>query len=506
MNMNRNILILAGVATLADFVSGCCEIHERPNILFVISDDQSWPYTSAYGSGCVHTPGFDFVAGHGTLFSNAYVTSPGSSPSRASLLTGLYPWQIEEAGTHASSFPAEYACFPDVLADNGYAIGYTGKGWGPGNWKISGRQHNPAGPVYNDILIEPPYTGISSIDYSSNFAAFLDGIDSGTPFCFWLGGHEPHRPYEKMSWIKAGDSLDVAEVPGFLPDANEVKSDILDYAVEIEWFDSHLVKCIKELDRRGKLDNTIIIVMSDNGMSFPHAKANCYDAGIHVPLAVCWGGKWINSEPEKHLVSSVDIFPTLLDATGINWEGCSALQGQSLIPLLEGEDDKWKDENIFAGRERHSCSRHNNLGYPVRCVRSEDWLLIRNFCPERYPAGDPQSFEGKAKSRIVTAYYDIDAAPSKEYLIKHGAEKEVEKYFRAAVGLRPEYELFCLSTDPDCMVNLAEDKTCAAVLDSLKILLDAKLHETGDPRVGGNPEIWETYPRLEGKMREFPAN
>lgn len=504
MNRNGNILVLAGMAPLAISVSGCGGIHEKPNILFVIVDDQSWPYASAYGSRCVHTPGFDYVAEHGTLFTNAYVTSPGSSPSRASILTGLYPWQIEEAGTHASSFPSDYVCFPDVLSDNGYATGYTGKGWGPGNWEISGRPHNPAGPVFNGILLDPPYSGISKIDYSANFTAFLDSIGEETPFCFWLGGHEPHRPYENMSWIKAGDSLDTAEVPGFLPEADEVKSDILDYAVEIEWFDSHLVKCLDELDRRGMLDNTIIIVTADNGMSFPHAKANCYDAGIHVPLAACWADKWRNSEPEDHIVSSIDIFPTLLDAAGIEWTGRDRLQGESLTDLLEGHADIRKNEDIFAGRERHSCSRHGNLGYPVRCVRSGEWLLIRNFHPERWPAGDPLAFDRKGKT--VTAYYDMDAAPSKDYLTDHRTEPGVKEYFEAAVGLRPEYELYCLTSDPDCMDNMAYDRECRTILDSLKTILDAKLRKTGDPRVGDDPEIWETYPRLEGKMREFPEN
>lgn len=90
-------------------------VTNRPNILFVISDDQSYPHASAYGSSLVKTPGFDLVAQNGWLFNNAFVTSPGSSPSRASILTGLYPWQIEEAGTHASSFPVDYKCFPDLL-------------------------------------------------------------------------------------------------------------------------------------------------------------------------------------------------------------------------------------------------------------------------------------------------------------------------------------------------------------------------------------------------------
>ena len=139
-----------------------------PNILFVISDDQSYPHASAYGSPIAKTPAFDFVARNGWLFNNAFVTSPGSSPSRASILTGLYPWQIAEAGTHASSFPAEYKCFPDILAEAGYHVGCTGKGWGPGDWKISGRKHNPAGPEYNKRHIQPPFKGVSNTDYYQN--------------------------------------------------------------------------------------------------------------------------------------------------------------------------------------------------------------------------------------------------------------------------------------------------------------------------------------------------
>lgn len=137
---NKHILSTLVSSLLIPQVSAA--VTSKPNILFVISDDQSYPHASAYGSSLVKTPGFDLVAQNGWLFNNAFVTSPGSSPSRASILTGLYPWQIEEAGTHASSFPIDYECFPDLLEEAGYYIGYTGKGWGPGNWKISGRRRN----------------------------------------------------------------------------------------------------------------------------------------------------------------------------------------------------------------------------------------------------------------------------------------------------------------------------------------------------------------------------
>ena len=474
---------------------------QKPNILFVVADDQSYPYASAYGSKTVSTPAFDFVAKKGCLFTNAYVTSPGSSPSRASILTGLYPWQIEEAGTHASSFPAKYACYPDILKDNGYFIGYTGKGWAPGNWKVSGRPYNPAGPEYNDIKLQPPYTGISNIDYSSNFKKFLSERPKGAPFCFWFGSHEPHRDYEEGSWKKEGYALTKAEVPVFLPNTDVVKGDILDYAVEIEWFDKHLMSCIEELKRIGELDNTIIIVTADNGMPFPRAKANGYEDGIHVPMAICWGNKIKGSQVIDALVSTINIAPTIYEAAGIHTN--IPLRGVSMLPLMENEKAKYKVNAIYAGRERHSNARYDNLGYPVRAMRWNNYMLIHNFKPNLWPAGDPKAINKKGE--LVNAFFDIDDSPSKTFLIENSEQPDIKPYFIAAVAKRTEFELFDLSKDRSCMNNVAGDKKYAKVLAKMQKMLQDKLVETNDSRIGPNPEIWETYPRLEGPMRKFPS-
>lgn len=474
------------------------------NILFVISDDQSYPHASAYGSAMVSTPGFDRVATAGALFTNFYVTSPGSSPSRASMLTGLYPWQIEEAGTHASSFPARYACFPDVLRQAGYHIGYTGKGWAPGNWQISGRLHNPAGPVYNSIKLDPPYSGISNIDYTANFKKFLSERETGQPFCFWLGTNEPHRSYQTDSWIRDGKSLANASVPGYLPENDAIRSDLLNYAVEIEWFDNHLMNCINELVRIGEFDNTIIIVTADNGMSFPRAKSNCYDSGIHVPLAICWGSNIQPSQLIHALTSSVDFFPTILDAACVAKK--PGLSGQSLLPLVNGKHAGYTSDAIYAGRERHSYARYDNLGYPIRTIRQGDYLLVWNLHPERWPAGDAQSMqENGTLNAMRKAYFDIDGSPSKTFLIENYGNPSVTPYFDAAVAKRKEYELFNLTDDPACMNDISGEDSCRDILATMQQKLKARLLETGDTRLGDNPGIWETYPRLNGEMRLFPA-
>jgi uncharacterized sulfatase len=502
MLFNKIVGLLALCPVATSFTAEGNSSEKKPNILFVIADDQSYPYASVYGSKCVSTPAFDFVAKKGCLFTNAYVTSPGCSPSRASILTGLYPWQIEEAGTHASSFPSKYVCYPDILKENGYHIGYTGKGWAPGNWKVSNRPYNPAGPEYNEAKLKPPYSGISPVDYTSNFRKFLSDRPANTPFCFWLGSHEPHRDFEEGSWKKEGYSLEKAEVAAFLPNTDLIRGDVLDYAVEIEWFDRHLMQCIKELERINELDNTIIIVTADNGMAFPDAKANCYDAGIHVPLAICWGSRIKAGQVIDALVSSVNFAPTIFDAAGI--KASHSLSGISILPLMQGQKEKSNMEAIYAGRERHSFARYNNQGYPVRAIRWKNFLLVHNFKPELWPAGDPKLVSEKNVPESGFAYYDIDDSPSKAFLIENRANPAIQPFFDFAVGKRPEYELFDILSDAVCSKNLAQDKAFSVLLNQMKARLNEKLVRTKDTRLGKDPEVWETYPRLEGKMRNFP--
>ncbi|ADY53944.1 sulfatase [Pseudopedobacter saltans DSM 12145] len=501
INKIKDIVISLSVLLVGYNSVSASQVQSRPNVLFIIADDLSYPYASAYGNKMISTPGFDYVANKGALFKNAFVTSPGCSPSRASILTGLYPWELKEAGTHASSFPKEFKVYPDILKETGYHTGYTGKGWGPGDWTVSDRITNPAGPEYNQLKLEPPHSGISNIDYTANFKDFLDKRKEGQPFCFWLGTLEPHRPFENMSWTKENLNLSNAVVPGFLPDNEIVRGDLLDFAVEVQWFDSHIMKCINELKNRGLFDNTIVIVTADNGMAFPKAKANCYDAGIHVPLAICWGNNIKPQQVIDELVSLVDVAPTLMDVIGINSK--IKYSGTSLLPLLKGVKHH-PQKMVFAGRERHSFSRFENKGYPMRCIRTENYLLIHNYEPERWPAGDPTEIKNGKLAKAHQAYYDIDDAPSKEYLLENYKDPAVEKYFKSATSKRPEFELFDIRNDEDCMTNLASEKRYTKILYEMKKMLNNKLQETKDIRIGAYAEVWETYPRLEGKSRVFP--
>ncbi len=479
----------------------------RPNILIAISDDQSFPHTSAAGCKAVRTPAFDRVAREGILFRNGFAASPGCSPSRASLLTGRHTWQIEEAGTHCSSFPKKYVTFPDLLEAGGYAIGYTGKGWGPGNSKISGRTRNPAGPEFNQRKLTPPANGISKIDYAGNFGEFLTTRAKGQPFCFWYGAYEPHTDYEKDSGMKAGKRLEDVVVPSFLPDTPEVRSDILDYCLEIEWFDSQLGKMLGMLEAAGELENTLVIVTSDNGMPFPRSKATCYEYGIHEPLAIRWAAKAPGGRVVDDLVGFVDLTATVLDAAGAKPPTDYPISGRSIMNILDSKDQGLVDPSrtvAWAARERHSSSRYNNWTYPQRALRTPRFLYIRNFEPDRWPLGDPREIKANGNlGPVESAYCDIDLSVTRNFMVQHHDDPVIGKFLQLAVAKRPAEELFDITTDPECLKNLAKDPAFEKTITELSGRMTDYLEKTGDPRAHGNGAIWDSYPRY-SNIRKFP--
>lgn len=504
--MRRPLALLAAAAM---FTGGATAAAARPNILLCISDDQSWAHTSASGYPGVRTPAFDRVAREGVLFRNAFAASPGCSPCRAALLTGRHTWQIEEAGTHASSFPSKYVTYPDLLEQAGYFVGFTGKGWGPGNWRISGRSRNPAGPEFSKRRNDPPFTGMGKVDYAANFADFLAARPKDKPFCFWYGGLDPHRAYEQGSGLKSGKKLQDGPPPPFLPDAPEIRGDLLDYCTEIEWFDTHLGRILGQLEEAGELDNTLVIVTSDNGMPFPRAKANLYEYGFHMPLAIRWGAKVQRSRVVDDVVGFVDLTATILDAANVKHPGGdSAPSGRSVMNILVSDRQGLVDPTrlaAYGARERHSSSRPDNLTYPSRALRTPEFLFVRNFRPDRWPAGDPVVLNADGKPvGPHSGYKDIDGGPSLDFLIKNAADTDLGKFLQLAVAKRPAEELFDIVHDPGCLTNLAADARFAAVKTKLAKQLDDYLRETKDPRVADGGDIFETYPRY-SPIRRFPG-
>ena len=468
-----------------------------PNILFVISDDQSYPHASIYGTKWVKTPGFDRIASQGLLFKHAYTTNAKCSPSRSTILTGRDSWLLEEAANHVPFFPEKFLTFPEVLKNKGYKTGKTGKGWAPGVALKNGKQRNLIGEDYSNIKVDPPAKFISNIDYVENFKNFLDEKEDNQPFFFWVGGLEPHRRYEYQSGIKHGNKKikEIEKVPDYWPNSDNVKTDMLDYAFEIEYFDSHLERIIDELEKRDLLENTIIVVTSDNGMPFPRVKGQVFPFDNRLPLAISWGkgikdpGRIIND-----YVSFSDFAPTLLDLAGIGLENhdMEDFSGVSWKDIFNNDSILQKRDYIIIGKERHDVGRESDKGYPVRAIIAGDYFFSINFNPERWPAGNPE-----------TGYLNTDGSPTKTEILNLKKEGKTEEYWQYAFGKRPEETLYDIKNDPNCIKNIVEYDKYIYLKDSLKKILIEDLTKNKDPRILGDGEIFDIYPYADIRTKNF---
>ena len=492
--MKHRFLFLLIIAVLLNSCSDMDKrIPEKPNILFCIADDASMNSFGAYGCDWIKTPAVDRLAKEGAVFTNAYNCNPKCAPARACLVTGKYSWQLKEACNHWPHFPGEFKFYPHLLMDAGYHVGFTGKGWGPGSYDT---EHNPAGPLYNEIKLEPPYKGIANIDYASNFEAFLDKNTEGKPFCFWLGTKEPHRFYEKDSYKKEGKNPEDAEVPGFYPDNETIRGDLQDYAIEVEWYDKHIGRAIKALEERGILDNTLILVTSDHGMPFPRVKGQIYEEGFHVPLVAYWKGIIQPGRKITDFVSFPDVAPTIMEAVGLKPH--EQMTGNSFLDLLKSKEsgriDKSRD-HVLLGKERHDTGRANedgtDLSYPVRAIRNDKFLYVRNIKSERWPVGNPEY-----------NYRNCDNSPTKKYLTDLTSDDEEYHYFEMSFGMRPEEELYNIQEDPDCIKNLVELPEYAEIKTKLRHQMEAELTAQGDPRTLGNGDVFDKYPYM-GKQLDY---
>ena len=472
----------------------CSAEDHRPNILLLIADDASRDSFGAYGCQYTKTPNFDRIAEEGVLFTNAYNCNPKCAPARACLLTGRYSWQLEEACNHNPFLTDKREFYPYLVEQSGYFIGFTGKGWGPGIFrqndvgKSKFRTINPAGHPFAKRTAKPPYKGISNVDYSANFEDFLDACGEDQPFCFWLGTKEPHRSYEKDSWIKDGRELDDVVVPDYYPDNKTIRGDIADYAIEVEWYDKHIGECLKLLEQRGILDDTLIIATSDHGMPFPRVKGQIYDDGFHVPFAVRWGSGIKPGRVVTDFVTFPDVAPTIMEVAGLTPH--PQMTGSSFVRQLDAEVSGRVDaerNHTLLGKERHDIGRVDgdwwSVGYPSRAIRTDRFLYVHNFKPHRWPGGDPEY-----------GLLNCDASPTKSYLTELSMADPEFRFYELSFGKRPGEELYDMNADPDCVNNLADDPKFAETKRSLWQQMKAELTAQGDPRILGNGDIFDFYP------------
>lgn len=514
MKFWRAILTLVSAA----FASRAAE-PARPNILFFYADD--WArIASCYAepqrpslSDVIQTPHIDRIAREGVRFKNAFYNCPQCTPSRGAIVTGSHFWRT---GSSAFLSGGEWAGvenpfaalpkFPELLGAAGYhtarlhktlAFAPTRGGGDASTERVRDflryGMHVSEGKTpaerrqRHDEIVQQTRAGLKRVLADS-------GPDK--PFFFVFGPINTHRPYVRGSgkalWGLEPETLK-GKVPPFLPDVPEIREDLADALGEILALDLMVGIFVEELEKAGRLDNTLVVVTGDNGLpGVPRGKTQLYDLGSAAPLVMRWPARIKPGRTVDDFVTLMDLAPTFLEVGGV--KPPPSMDGRSLLPLLvasqSGRIDPTRDAAIF-GRERHYVTaRAGNLPYPSRAIRTQDFLYIRNFKPDRWPMGDPINLTATTTPEFAELHgstdatlRDLDASVTKAWLVTHRNEAAVQPLYALTLGKRPAEELYDLRRDPDQMRNVAADPKFAAQKAELSARLMQVLRETKDPRL-----------------------
>jgi arylsulfatase A-like enzyme len=522
--------LLAALALAVNPLTVSAADPPRPNILFCFADD--WGrYASCYKgldgrpglNDVVQTPNLDRVAKRGVLFRNAFVGSPSCTPCRSALLSGRYFFSTGRGAIlQGAQWDASIPSWPLLLRGSGYHIGKTAKVWSPGTpvdapYGSQQFAYEKAGIAFNRFSTNATKMvggGATVADAKEklyaqargNFEQFLAARPAGQPFCYWFGPTLTHRMWQKGSgkalWGIEPDSLK-GKLPAFLPDVPEVREDVADYLGETQAWDALVGVLLKTLEAKGELDRTLIVISGDHGMpGVTHGKCNLYDFGVGVGLIAAGPGV----KPGRVVDDFVwlpDLAATFLEVGGV--KAPAGINARSLLPVLRSEKSGQVDPTrswVMTGRERHvAAAREGNLPYPHRALRTADFLYIRNFAPDRWPMGSPKTITddaAPAASELTTntfaAFADMDASPTKAWLVAHRNDKEWRKYYDLAFAKRGAEELYDVRKDPDQVNNLAADPAYAAKKKELAAQLMQILRDAGDPRVVGAGDTFDKPP------------
>jgi N-sulfoglucosamine sulfohydrolase len=502
----------------------------RWNILFLFADD--WGrYASAYAkvdgkpslNDVVKTPHIDRVAREGTVFRNAFVNAPSCTPCRSSLFSGRYFFNTGRGAIlRGAVWDDTIPVYPLMLRDAGYHIGKSYKVWGPGTPADApfGQQkyaYQAAGNEPNNFSerVTERVAGGQTIAQAreallaqvrGNFDAFLADRKPGQPWHYYFGATTTHRMWIKGSgkklWGIEPDALK-GKMPKFLPDVPEIREDVADYLGEVQAWDAYVGVIMERLAATGELDRTLVVISGDHGMpGVPSGKCNLYDHGVAVALvARVPGGK--AGRVVDDFVCLPDLAPTFMEIGGA--KPPSGLYGRSLVSILRSErsgqlepDRTW----VVTGRERHvAVAREGNLPYPMRSLRTKDFVYIRNFASDRMPMGDVRDAfkretleRGDLAKETYAGFADMDASPTKEWIVAHREDPQWKWHYEHAFGRRPTEELYDLRSDPDQIKNLAADPAHAKTKAELAARLMKLLTDAKDPRVTGDGKAFDLPP------------
>lgn len=472
--------LLCFCALLALLPTASPAAESRPNFLLFLADNWAWPHAGALGDPTARTPAFDRIAREGVRFQHAFCPVPSCSPTRSCLLTGRAAHQLQDAASLWSAFPRRFKVFTDTLRTAGYEVGFSGKGWAPGNFKDSGWAENPVGRQFKD------------------FADFQMRRDPAKPFFFWIGNTDTalHKwRYEPESW--AGLDAKSVRVPPVFPDAPEIRTNLLAYYGAVALMDADAGDAFAALERSGALDQTVVLYTSDNGWQMPRGLANCYDTGTRVPLAVRWGKRLQPGRVVEEFVSLTDFAPTCLELAGLRPP--VEMTGQSFADVLLGKPSAAPRDHVFVERERHANVRRGDLSYPIRGIRTKDFLYLWNLRPDRWPAGDPQMHFA------VGDYGDVDNSLAKAFILSNAASPRIQPFFNLSFAKRPAEELYDLRTDPHQLTNLAGRAEHLGTQRTLHARVETWMRNTADPRVDATYDGWDKFPYFGGAPKAGKA-
>ena len=414
--------------------------QRQPNIIFIIADDVGWNDLGCYGNKVVSTPHIDQMAREGILFKNAFLTASSCSPSRCSIITGRYPHNTGAAELH-SPLPESQIPFPLLLKESGY---YTVQ---------AGKSHfGQAALRCFDKAYEMQEAGVGG---EERWVRCLQERPADRPFFAWFAAIDAHRDWQ-IDEFGVNHDPDKIQVPPYLVDDERTRRDLAAYYHEISRWDYYVGKVKEELGRQGIYDNTVIIIMSDNGMPFPRAKTRVYDSGMKTPLVIQWPGYINEGITSSSLVSAVDIAPTIIDIAGIKMP--DYFQGKSFKSLLKTPEMPFR-QFVYSEHNWHDYEAHE------RMVRSLRYLYVRNNRPNLSNGGPADSKRSDSQVALdsVRRLGLLTAAQTDNFVVP-----------------RPVEELFDTSVDEDQLCNLA---SMAAYNDTLlyyRQQLQSWIDQTGD--------------------------
>jgi arylsulfatase A-like enzyme len=446
---------------------------KRPDILVFLADDLGKLDSTPYGGAGIRTPHMQSLADAGVTFDRAYVTSPSCAPSRASLLTGMFPARNGAEANHTKPH-AHLKKWPAYFHELGYEVVAFGK-----------VAHYRYTADYGfDYFAHDTFHDHAAIPAAVEFLQKRPR-DSAKPLCFMVGSNWPHVPWPELAGSTAYDPQKLPLPVGGI-DTPATRQWRARYASAVSRADDDLGTVLAAV-REHLSSDTLILFSSDHGAQWPFGKWNLYEYGTTVPLMVVWPGHIKPGWRGAAMVQWTDFLPTLLEAAG--GRPPADIEGRSFLPVLRGETPRHRDR-IFT---THSGDGRMNV-YPARALRDERWKYIRNLHPEYAFTTHLDLVAGRRGQRAF--YREWEAAAKTDAT----AAAIVQRYHA-----RPAEELYDLAAEPFEQRNLAADPAHAATLARMRAALDAELKAQSDPlktfaepRLLSDPTAWGPRAEIDG--------